>query len=117
VASFNGRALGDDALDVMLTLPANTPIVMDFTPDRGRIRKRMTLCRTSWVVALVAVGLCLSAASQEIRRPTTETLNTSAGSGKPCNNGRRESVLACSGRPRRPHMLKRNDAFCSRCYG
>jgi hypothetical protein len=27
VASFNGRALGDDALDVMLTLAANMPLV------------------------------------------------------------------------------------------
>jgi hypothetical protein len=27
VASFNGRALGDDAMDVMLTLAANTPLV------------------------------------------------------------------------------------------
>jgi hypothetical protein len=39
VASFNGRALGDDALDAMLTLAANTPIVDGLAPDRGRIRK------------------------------------------------------------------------------
>ena len=39
VASFNGRALGDDALDVMLTLAANTPVVDGLAPDRGRIRK------------------------------------------------------------------------------
>ncbi len=39
VASFNGRALGDDVLDVMLTLAANTPIVDGLVPDRGRIRK------------------------------------------------------------------------------
>jgi hypothetical protein len=39
VGSFNGRALGDDALDVMLTLAANTPIVDGLAPDRGRIRK------------------------------------------------------------------------------
>jgi hypothetical protein len=39
VASFNGRALGDDALDVMLTLAANTPLVDGLAPDRGRIRK------------------------------------------------------------------------------
>jgi hypothetical protein len=39
VASFNGRALGDHALDVMLTLAANTPIVNGFAPDLGRIRK------------------------------------------------------------------------------
>jgi hypothetical protein len=39
VASFNGRALGDDVLDVMLTLAANTPIADGLAPDRGRIRK------------------------------------------------------------------------------
>jgi hypothetical protein len=39
VASFNGRALGDDVLDVMLTLATNTPIVDGLAPDRGRIRK------------------------------------------------------------------------------
>ena len=39
VASFNGRALGDDVLDVMLRLAANIPIVDGLAPDRGRIRK------------------------------------------------------------------------------
>ena len=39
VAGFNGRALGDDVLDVVLTLAANTPIVDGLAPDRGRIRK------------------------------------------------------------------------------
>jgi hypothetical protein len=39
VARFNGRALGDDALDVMLTLAANTPLVDGLAPDRGRIRE------------------------------------------------------------------------------
>ena len=39
VASFNGRALGDDALDVMLTLVANKPIVDGLAPEWGRIRK------------------------------------------------------------------------------
>jgi len=39
VASFNGRALGDDPLDVMLTVAANTPLVDGLAPDRGRIRK------------------------------------------------------------------------------
>jgi hypothetical protein len=39
VAGFNGRALGDDALDVMLTLAANTPMVDGLAPDRGRMRK------------------------------------------------------------------------------
>jgi hypothetical protein len=39
VASFNGRALGDDALDVMLTLAANTPMVDGLAPDRRRIRR------------------------------------------------------------------------------
>jgi hypothetical protein len=39
VASFNGRALGDDAMDVMLTLATNTPIDDGLAPDRGRIRR------------------------------------------------------------------------------
>lgn len=39
VGSFNGRALGDDAMDVMLTLAANTPLVDGLAPERGRIRK------------------------------------------------------------------------------
>ncbi len=39
VASFNGRALADDALDVILTLAANTPVVDGLAPDRERIRK------------------------------------------------------------------------------
>jgi hypothetical protein len=39
VTSFNGRALGDDAMDVILTLTANTPIVDGLAPDRDRIRK------------------------------------------------------------------------------
>ena len=39
VGSFNGRALGDDAMDVMLTLAANTPMVDGLVPDRGRIRR------------------------------------------------------------------------------
>jgi Domain of unknown function (DUF4331) len=38
-ARFNGRALGDDVLDVMLTLAANTPLVDGLAPDHGRIRK------------------------------------------------------------------------------
>src|SRR5262249_4028690 len=39
VANFNGRALSDDVLDVILTLAANTPIFDGLVPDRGRIRK------------------------------------------------------------------------------
>ena len=39
VARFNGRQLGDDALDVMLTLAANTPLVDGLVPDRARVRK------------------------------------------------------------------------------
>ena len=39
VASFNGRALGDDVLDVMLTLVANTPLVDGLAPDSRVIRK------------------------------------------------------------------------------
>ena len=38
VDRFNGRVLGDDALDVMLTLAANTPIASGIAPDRNRIR-------------------------------------------------------------------------------
>jgi hypothetical protein len=39
LASFNGRALGDDVLDVMLTLAANRSIVDGLVSDRERIRK------------------------------------------------------------------------------
>jgi hypothetical protein len=39
LANFNGRALGDDVLDVMLTLATNTTTVDGLAPDRGRIRK------------------------------------------------------------------------------
>jgi hypothetical protein len=39
VASFNGRALGDDALDVMLTLATNTLVVDGLAPDHARISK------------------------------------------------------------------------------
>jgi hypothetical protein len=39
VGSFNGRALGDDAMDVILTLAANKLVVDGLAPDRGRIRK------------------------------------------------------------------------------
>jgi hypothetical protein len=35
---FNGRPLGDDAMDVMLTLVSNTPIDDGAVPDRKRIR-------------------------------------------------------------------------------
>jgi Domain of unknown function (DUF4331) len=38
VANFNGRALGDDALDVMLTLVANRALVGRAVPDRRRIQ-------------------------------------------------------------------------------
>ena len=38
VGSFNGRALGDDAMDVILTLATNMPPVDGPAPDRGRIR-------------------------------------------------------------------------------
>ena len=39
LACFNGRPLGDDVLDVMLTLAANTLIADGLAPDGGRIRK------------------------------------------------------------------------------
>src|SRR5277367_961256 len=38
LARFNGRPLGDDAMDVMLTLVSNTPIEDGAVPDRKRIR-------------------------------------------------------------------------------
>ena len=37
-AGFNGRALGDDAMDVMLTLAANQAICDGVAPDRQRTR-------------------------------------------------------------------------------
>jgi len=39
VAGFNGRPLGDDVMDVMLTLAANKPLQDGAVPDRDRIRK------------------------------------------------------------------------------
>jgi hypothetical protein len=39
VGTFNGRALADDAMDVMLTLATNTPIIDGLAPDCARIRK------------------------------------------------------------------------------
>ncbi|MGA2421475.1 MAG: DUF4331 family protein [Candidatus Acidiferrum sp.] len=38
LAGFNGRPLGDDVMDVMLTLVSNTPIEDGAVPDRKRIR-------------------------------------------------------------------------------
>jgi uncharacterized protein DUF4331 len=38
VARFNGRSLGDDAMDVMLTLASNRPLQDGAAPDRNRIR-------------------------------------------------------------------------------
>ena len=35
---FNGRGLGDDAMDVMITLAANKPLADGVEPDRKRIR-------------------------------------------------------------------------------
>ena len=37
-ARFNGRPLGDDVMDVMLTLAANKPLQDGAAPDRNRIR-------------------------------------------------------------------------------
>ncbi len=39
VGSCNGRPLGDDVLDVMLSLAANKSLADGLAPDRGRIRK------------------------------------------------------------------------------
>jgi hypothetical protein len=38
LARFNGRPLGDDAMDVMLTLLSNRPLQDGAAPDRNRIR-------------------------------------------------------------------------------
>jgi hypothetical protein len=38
LAGFNGRALGDDVMDVMLTLASNKPLQDGAVPDRSRIR-------------------------------------------------------------------------------
>ncbi len=38
VARFNGRPLGDDVMDVMLTLASNKPLEDGAAPDRSRIR-------------------------------------------------------------------------------
>ena len=37
-ADFNGRALGDDVMDVMLTLASNVALADSVAPDRSRIR-------------------------------------------------------------------------------
>ena len=37
-ASFNGRALADDVMDVMLTLASNKPLGDGVAPDRSRVR-------------------------------------------------------------------------------
>jgi hypothetical protein len=38
-AGFNGRALGDDVMDVMLTLASNKPLGDGVAPDGSRVRK------------------------------------------------------------------------------
>jgi hypothetical protein len=38
LAQFNGRPLGDDVQDVMLTLATNKPLQDGVAPDRNRIR-------------------------------------------------------------------------------
>jgi hypothetical protein len=38
LAGFNGRPLGDDVMDVMLTLTSNKPLQDGAVPDRNRIR-------------------------------------------------------------------------------
>jgi hypothetical protein len=37
-AGFNGRPLGDDVMDVMLTLASNKPLEDGAVPDRNRVR-------------------------------------------------------------------------------
>ena len=38
LAGFNGRALGDDVIDVLITLTSNRPLEGGIAPDRSRIR-------------------------------------------------------------------------------
>jgi hypothetical protein len=38
LAGFNGRQLGDDVIDVMLTLASNKPLQGGVAPERNRIR-------------------------------------------------------------------------------
>jgi hypothetical protein len=38
LAGFNGRPLGDDVMDVMLTLASNKPLQDGAVPDRERIQ-------------------------------------------------------------------------------
>ena len=38
LAGFNGRPLGDDVMDVMLTLSSNKPLADGVAPDRSRTR-------------------------------------------------------------------------------
>ena len=37
-ASFNGRALGDDVMDIIITLASNVSLADGVIPDRSRIR-------------------------------------------------------------------------------
>jgi hypothetical protein len=37
-AGFNGRPLGEDVMDVMLTLASNKPLADGAAPDRSRVR-------------------------------------------------------------------------------
>src|ERR1700742_3809051 len=37
-AGFNGRALGDDVMDIILTLVSNVPLTDGVVPDRTRMR-------------------------------------------------------------------------------
>jgi hypothetical protein len=62
VDRFNGRVLGDDALDIMLRLAANTPIASGVAPDRDRIRKDFPYFGTPYT-AVEQIGMT------PIRRP------------------------------------------------
>jgi hypothetical protein len=37
-AGFNGRALADDVMDIILTLSSNTALADGVAPDKGRVR-------------------------------------------------------------------------------
>ena len=46
LARFNGRPLGDDVMDMMLTLAANKPLQDGAVPDRKRIRNDFLILGT-----------------------------------------------------------------------
>ena len=79
VASFNGRSLGDDALDVILTLVTNTPLVDGLAPDRGRVRKDFPYYGAPYTAEeQVGVGRCRA----RLRNRREATLENDAGNAR-----------------------------------